>query len=111
MPRRILLLLLLLASGSTPARDTRALVTGIDSIGLTVSDLGRAVAFYTNVLTFEKISEFEADGPEYEHLQGVFGLRMRTARLRLGDEWLELTQYLAPKGRPVPVDSRRYRPT
>lgn len=105
MPRRILLLLLLV-SGSTPARDTRALVTGIDSIGLTVSDLDRAVAFYTNVLTFEKISEFEADGSEYEHLQGVFGLRMRTARLRLGDEWLELTEYLAPKGRPVPVDSR-----
>ena len=31
---------------------------------------------------------------------------MRTARLRLGDEFIELTEYLAPKGRPLPADSR-----
>ena len=34
--------------------------------------------------------------------QGVFGLRMRIARLRLGDEYLELTEFLAPRGRPRP---------
>jgi len=27
-------------------------------------------------------------------------------RMRLGDEFIELTEYLAPKGRPIPVDSR-----
>jgi catechol 2,3-dioxygenase-like lactoylglutathione lyase family enzyme len=31
---------------------------------------------------------------------------MRVVRLRLGDEFIELTEYLAPKGRPIPVDSR-----
>lgn len=31
---------------------------------------------------------------------------MRVARLRLGGEFLELTEYLAPKGRPAPADSR-----
>ena len=31
---------------------------------------------------------------------------MRVVRLRLGDEALELTEYLAPRGRPMPVDSR-----
>ena len=31
---------------------------------------------------------------------------MRVVRLRLGDEQIELTEYLAPRGRPVPVDSR-----
>jgi len=36
----------------------------------------------------------------------VFGLRMRVVRMRLGDEFIELTEYLAPKGRPIPVDSR-----
>ena len=41
-----------------------------------------------------------------EHLEGVFGLRMRVVRMRLGDEFIELTEYLAPKGRPIPVDSR-----
>jgi catechol 2,3-dioxygenase-like lactoylglutathione lyase family enzyme len=31
---------------------------------------------------------------------------MRIVRLRLGDESLELTEYLAPKGRPIPADMR-----
>ncbi len=39
-------------------------------------------------------------------MQGGFGLRMRVVRLRLGGEFLELSEYLAPKGRPIPVDSR-----
>jgi catechol 2,3-dioxygenase-like lactoylglutathione lyase family enzyme len=82
------------------------LVTAVDSIGLTVSDLDRSIAFYSKVLSFEKVSEIEVEGPEYEHLQGVFGLRMRMARLRLGDEFIELTEYLAPKGRPTPADMR-----
>ena len=95
---------LLWTSGLTAG--PKPLIAALDSVGITVSDLDRSVEFYTKVLSFEKVSEFEADGVEYEHLQGVFGLRIRTARLRLGDEFLELTEYLAPRGRPVPVDSR-----
>lgn len=86
--------------------EPRARVEGVDSIGMTVSDLDRAVDFYTKVLTFEKVSERESAGTEWEHLQGLFGIRMRTARLRLGEEFIELTEYLAPQGRPIPVDSR-----
>ena len=78
----------------------------VKGAGFTVSDLDRAVEFYTNVLTFEKVSETEIWGEEHERLQGVFGLRMRVARMRLGDEFLELTEYLAPRGRPIPADSR-----
>jgi catechol 2,3-dioxygenase-like lactoylglutathione lyase family enzyme len=37
-------------------------------------------------------------------LDGLFGLRARTARLRLGDEFIELTEYLAPRGRPAPAE-------
>jgi catechol 2,3-dioxygenase-like lactoylglutathione lyase family enzyme len=80
--------------------------TGVESIGMTVSDLDRSVGFYTKVLTFEKVSEFETQGDAYEHLNGVFGLHFRRARLRLGDEFIELTEYLAPQGRPAPVDAR-----
>jgi catechol 2,3-dioxygenase-like lactoylglutathione lyase family enzyme len=83
-----------------------SVVKGIDSIGLTVSDLDRSVAFYTDVLQFQKVSETEVDGDNYEHLEGVFGLRIRIARLRLGDEYIELMEFLAPKGKPVPPDSR-----
>ena len=73
---------------------------------MTVSNLDRSVEFYSQVLSFEKVSEVEVSGSEYDRLQGVFGLRMRIARLQLGDEHIELTEYLTPKGRPIPVDSR-----
>lgn len=88
------------------AENHPALVEGVDAIGITVSDMDRAVDFYSGVLTFEKVSDTEVAGENYEHLEGVFGLRMRVVRLRLGDEFIELTEYLAPKGRPIPVDSR-----
>ena len=88
------------------AQQNPALVEGVDAIGITVSDMDRAVDFYSKVLTFEKVSDTEVAGDSYEHLQGVFGLRMHVVRMRLGDEFVELTEYLAPKGRPIPVDSR-----
>jgi catechol 2,3-dioxygenase-like lactoylglutathione lyase family enzyme len=98
-------LAVLLAAGALWASGS-TLVTAVDSIGLTVSDLERSVDFYSKVLSFEKVSEFEANGEKYEHLHGVFGLRMRTARMRLGEEFLELTEFLAPRGRPAPADGR-----
>lgn len=105
MPRRILLTLILFCSALAGSAHP-PLVTGVDSIGLTVSDLDRSVEFYSKVLSFEKVSEAEVDGSDYEHLEGVFGLRMRTARMRLGDEFIELTEFLAPKGRPAPPDAQ-----
>ena len=88
------------------AQQNPALVDGVDAIGITVYDMDRAVDFYSKVLTFEKVSDTEVAGEIYEHLEGVFGLRIRVVRMRLGDEFIELTEYLAPKGRPIPVDSR-----
>lgn len=78
----------------------------VSAVGMTVSDIDRAVAFYTQVLPFEKVAEVEVAGPDYEHLEGIFGLRMRVVSLRLGAEKLILTQYLVPKGRAFPADSR-----
>src|ERR1043166_279578 len=82
------------------------LVKSVDAVGMTVFDADRSVEFFSKVLTFEKVSDIEVAGSEYERLQGVFGARMRIVRMRLGDEIIELTEYLAPKGRPIPVDSR-----
>jgi catechol 2,3-dioxygenase-like lactoylglutathione lyase family enzyme len=96
---------ILLALLHTQAAD-RPAVAAIDSIGITVSDMDRSVDFFSKVLSFEKVSEAEISGSDYEHLQGLFGLRARVVRMRLGDESIELTEYLTPKGRPLPVDSR-----
>jgi catechol 2,3-dioxygenase-like lactoylglutathione lyase family enzyme len=73
---------------------------------MTVSDIDRSVEFYMRVLYFKKVSDDELSGPEFERLKGVFGARARVVRMRLGDEQLELTEYIAPRGQPVPSDSR-----
>jgi catechol 2,3-dioxygenase-like lactoylglutathione lyase family enzyme len=73
---------------------------------MTVGDADRAVEFYTKVLAFEPVSDVEVEGEAYERLQGVFPLRMRVVRLRLGAEQIELTEYLAPRGRPMAADAR-----
>jgi catechol 2,3-dioxygenase-like lactoylglutathione lyase family enzyme len=96
------------AAAPTPMNSRRASagVRSVLAIGNTVADLDRSVDFYTGVLSFMKLDEQEAAGAEWEQLTGVFGVRARIATLRLGDEVIHLTQYLAPEGRPVPVDSR-----
>ncbi len=81
-------------------------VVAIDSVGMTVSDMDRSVDFYTKVLSFQKVSDVEVLGTEYERLQGLFGVRLRVVKLKLGNESIELSEYLTPKGRPIPIDSR-----
>src|SRR5690242_2934835 len=81
-------------------------VSRIESVGFTVSDMNKELDFYTHVLPFEKVSDAEVWGSDFEHLTGVFGARARVVRIKLGNEALELTEYLTPQGRPVPVDSR-----
>ncbi len=102
---RIGFLIVVVVAGWVPATPAQ-LVESVGAVGMTVSDMDRSVEFFSKVLSFEKISDVEVHGTEFEKLQGVFGLRMRVARMKLGDESIELTQYLAPEGRPIPADWR-----
>ncbi len=81
-------------------------VSAVASVGLTVSDMRRSVAFYTDVLGFEQVGERAVSGAPFERLVGVRGAHARVVTLRLGDETLELTEYLAPRGRSAPSDWR-----
>jgi catechol 2,3-dioxygenase-like lactoylglutathione lyase family enzyme len=81
-------------------------VSRVESVGFTVSDMNRAVDFYIHVLAFEKVDDKEVWGEDLERLTGVFGARVRIVDLKLGSETLELTEYLTPAGRTVPVDSQ-----
>jgi catechol 2,3-dioxygenase-like lactoylglutathione lyase family enzyme len=81
---------------SSPAE--RPLVEAVDGVGIAVDDMERSLEFYARVLFFEKVSDGQ--------LLGVAGARVRVVRMRLGDEFIELTEYRAPRGRPVPADSR-----
>jgi catechol 2,3-dioxygenase-like lactoylglutathione lyase family enzyme len=117
LPRRgaaTLLLALLAGAGSlaaqglaaAPAVNATAGARAVAMVGFTVADMSRSVEFYTGVLDFVKVSDDRVSGPEYERLSGVPRAPLRVVRLRLGDEYLQLTEYLEAKGRPVPTDSR-----
>ena len=95
--------LLLLAASALPAA-----VTEVGAIGLTVADLDREVAFYTQVLPFEKISETRAEGLDADRHYALTGVRTRTATLQLGAERITLTEFVAPRGRAIPADSRSF---
>lgn len=102
MTKRLLIALALVATlvvslaAMEPAR-----VAAVEGVGITVSDLDRAIVFYTSVLGFEVAGTAETAG-----LPDVPNARARMARLRLGDEIVELLEYVTPKGRAIPVDSR-----
>jgi len=81
-------------------------ISRVGALSLVVSDVDRAAAFYSQVLSFEKVSDAEVFGDDYEHLEGLFGIRMRVVRFQLGDESIELKEFLAPQGRPMPAESR-----
>jgi catechol 2,3-dioxygenase-like lactoylglutathione lyase family enzyme len=81
-------------------------IRAVGAVGMTVGNMERSIAFYSDVLDFVKLSDVEVWGEDYERYQGVFGLRMRVVRMQLGAETIELQEYLTPRGRPVPVDSR-----
>jgi len=102
--RLALLLACLLLAARAWAEEPR--IRAVDAIGMTVADMDRSVDFYARLLGFTPVSDVEVAGHAYEQLRGVFPVRMRVVRLQLAHEYLELTEYLAPRGRPAPVDAR-----
>jgi catechol 2,3-dioxygenase-like lactoylglutathione lyase family enzyme len=103
----MLALLLALSSHTSHARDQLSGdVQRVKMIGFTVADVERQADFFTKVLQFEKISDFRVVGAEYDKMQGVFNANMRIIHLKLGEQIVELTQYVSPPtGRPIPVPS------
>jgi catechol 2,3-dioxygenase-like lactoylglutathione lyase family enzyme len=104
----VALALWLVATPSARPADVAApfAAESVESVGLTVSNLESSTRFFTDALGFTVVgAPVELEGRPYELLHGVFGARVRTSRLRLGSEFIELTEYLAPRGRPYPVDT------
>ena len=81
-------------------------ITDVASVGITVSEMERSLHFFTTVLSCKKISDITVTGLEFDRLYGLPNVRLRIAQLKLGDEIIELTEFLTPKGRPIPTDSR-----
>jgi catechol 2,3-dioxygenase-like lactoylglutathione lyase family enzyme len=96
---------LCLAAAAAFAAPARPAIDAVGAVGVTVGDLERSVAFYRDVLSFKVVAEDEATGAPLEQLEGVFGAHVKSARLELGGAAIVLTQYLAPRGRPIPADT------
>src|SRR5215468_3719700 len=111
-PFASVLVCLVVLLGAAPRQTSEAqpagLVQSVGAVAMTVGSMERSIAFYSDVLGFEKVSDVEVLGEPYERLQAIFGLRMRVVRMRLGGEAIELQEYLTPRGRPIPVDSRSH---
>ena len=73
---------------------------------MTVADMDRSIEFYTRVLTFEKQSDTLRNGPEMDELYGLHNAHIRAVDLKLGDESIELLQFIDMPGEHVPNDAR-----
>ena len=83
-----------------------AQVKKVDAPGVTVKDMNTSIKFYSEVLGFKKVSDEEFTGEPYERLEGIFGLHIRVVRMQLGDEQIELTDYLTSGGRSIPQEAK-----
>lgn len=78
----------------------------VGSIGITVGDLAREANFFTDVLNFERVGVATEPSSALSRTTGLENARAKTARLRLGSELIELTEYESPRGVAFPPDSR-----
>lgn len=84
----------------------RIQIPRIRAIGLTVSDADRSQDFYTQALGFEPVSDITVETEDYSDLVGIAEATIRIVTLQLGDEVIELMQYLNIEGKPIPKDSQ-----
>src|SRR5262249_21282773 len=104
---RVFAVLLALAlAAPVAAPGARSYVVSVGPIAMTVADADRSAAFYGDVLGFEKVGDTEVGGELWDRLYGVPKPRLRVVQMRLGDERIELLEFLTPRGRPIPADSR-----
>ncbi|HEV8203167.1 MAG TPA: VOC family protein, partial [Pyrinomonadaceae bacterium] len=85
------------------------LFLGIDHTAIVVGDTEASLKFYRDALGLHIAGSSENYGTEQEHLNNVFGARLRITSLRAasGGPGIEFLEYLAPRdGRPAPDDAR-----
>jgi catechol 2,3-dioxygenase-like lactoylglutathione lyase family enzyme len=89
-------------------KETDRLFLGIDHTAIVVSDTDASLAFYRDLLGLRVAGESENYGVEQEHLNQVFGARLRITGLRADKgPGIEFLEYLTPPGgRALPADTK-----
>ena len=80
--------------------------TTVASVTITVDDVEQSIDFYTTILGCAKISDREISGQDIDQLYGLNNVHLRLATLQLGEQTIELTEFITPKGRPIPPNLR-----
>lgn len=87
------------------------MITGMQHVGVCISNLEQSLAFYCNELGLKKVAQFEvpAGGEVAEKILGLPGAQLRVAMVQHGEgseaTVVELIQFLAPPGgKPFPSD-------
>lgn len=81
-------------------------VQNIRAISSTVSNIERSQRFYTQALSFKLVSDLTFEGNYYSELAAIEPTKIRIVTLQLGDEVIELMQYLDVSGKSIPQDSQ-----
>ncbi len=76
-------------------------VISVGPICITVKELAPSLKFYTNVLHFKHNGTEDFYGESHEQLFGKFGIHYKIAHLQLGDEYVDLIDYLTSGGRSI----------
>jgi catechol 2,3-dioxygenase-like lactoylglutathione lyase family enzyme len=84
------------------------LFLGIDHTAIVVSDTDKSVAFYRDQFGLKVVGGAQNYGTEQEHLNQVFGARLRITALKAErGPGIEFLEYLAPPGgRDLPPDAK-----
>ena len=77
-------------------------ITKVGPLCITVKQLDASVKFYSEVLHFKYLSTEDFFGEEQEILLGKFGIHYKVAHLQLGNEYIDLIDYLTSGGRSIP---------
>ena len=75
------------------------MATHLAHVAIGVKDMERSLALYRDILGFEVISEFAAEGEQLEMMVNLGRAKVRIALLQQDDSTIELCQYLSPVGR------------
>lgn len=81
-------------------------VTRVGCPSMSTVSLDRAVIFYTKVLDFQLLKMEDSSSSARLAPGNSAETKARTAKLSLGDECLDITEYSSPRGKPFAEDSR-----
>jgi catechol 2,3-dioxygenase-like lactoylglutathione lyase family enzyme len=101
---RWLVVCMIVASGGHARASLR--VTSVGCPSISAVSLDRAVTFYTKVLDFQLVRTEDSSSSARFAPAMSQKTKARTAKLSLGDECLDITEYSSPKGKSFPDDSR-----